>query len=446
MSGNAINSIIKKRIEQIKAGQIPEGYKKEYGFIVPKDWNFAKFKDLFDRMTDKNIIKNDNVLTISAQHGLINQQKYFKKNIASKDTSGYYLLKKGDFAYNKSYSAGFDYGTIKKLKNYDYGVVSTLYICFKPKKDSESSDYFEHYFDANLFNSEIHVIAQEGARNHGLLNIGIDDFFNCNIINPPKEEQQNISKILSICDKVIELKEKLLAEQEKQKKWLMQKLMSGDIRLIDNDDKWQEEKLEKICETFSGGTPDRSRKDYYVNGTIPWIKSGDLNQKLVKEVPEYITEEAYKNSSAKIIEPNDLLLALYGATAGVIAISKIKAAINQAVLCIKTNGKIKNDFLFYYLENKMNEIIETYTQGGQPNLNAGIIKNLDIKIPTIKEQEKIALILTIVDKKIALLKKELDEYKRFKESLKQLLLTGIVRVNELDINDKPRVKQEVSAC
>ena len=105
----------------------------------------------------------------------------FRKNIASSDTSNYFLLEKGDFAYNKSYSAGYPYGTIKKLKLYDKGIVSPLYICFNIKGNTANSDYIEQYFDANKFNSEILAIAQEGARNHGLLNMGIDDFFNCNI-------------------------------------------------------------------------------------------------------------------------------------------------------------------------------------------------------------------------------------------------------------------------
>ncbi len=441
-----INNEIKKRIEQINSGQVPEGYKKEFGFIIPKDWELAKLKNYFNRLTEKNIANNQNVLTISAQKGLINQEQYYKRTVASENKSNYFLIKKGDFAYNKSYSTGYAYGTIKKLKFYDTGIVSPLYICFRPNKNNECPDFFEHYFNANLFNSEINAIAQEGARNHGLLNIGINDFFNTNIINPQPKEQQQIAEILSTCDQVIELKENLLTEKQKQKKWLMQNLLTGKIRVRALAGKWKETKLGKVCETFSGGTPDRSKKDYYANGTIPWIKSGDLNQKIVRNVNEYITEEAYNKSSAKIVEPEDILLALYGATAGVIAISKIKAAINQAVLCIKISEKIKNNFLFYYLEYKMNETIETYTQGGQPNFNARIIKNLSIKVPKIDEQEAIAEILSTADKELDLLQKEIDEYKQLKKSLMQLLLTGVVRVNKLEINNKIQQKLEVLVC
>ncbi|MCA9328815.1 restriction endonuclease subunit S, partial [Candidatus Saccharibacteria bacterium] len=150
-------------------------FKEDDGSDFP-DWQKRQLKDFFERTTDKNKLGNKNVLTISAQQGLVSQTDYFNKSVAAKDLTGYYLLEKNDFAYNKSYSAGYPTGAVKRLKNYDVGVVSTLYICFKPKTN-QIIDYFEQVFNAGIQNHEIEKVAQEGARNHGLLNIAVEDFF-----------------------------------------------------------------------------------------------------------------------------------------------------------------------------------------------------------------------------------------------------------------------------
>ena len=180
-----MKQIIKERIEQINNGIIPEGYKKTSLGIIPIGWDICKFNYMFSRLMRKNKENNSNVLTISAQYGLISQTEFFNKDVSSEDKSNYYLLYKGDFAYNKSYSSGYPFGTIKRLSLYEKGVVSPLYICMQKTDRNLCPDYYLQYFEAGLFNREIKAIAQEGARNHGLLNISVDDFFNTNVVFPP---------------------------------------------------------------------------------------------------------------------------------------------------------------------------------------------------------------------------------------------------------------------
>ncbi|HDU6113542.1 TPA: restriction endonuclease subunit S, partial [Klebsiella pneumoniae subsp. pneumoniae] len=139
-------------------------------------WNTLKLKDVATRVTRKNKENNNTILTISGRDGLVDQMTYFNKQIASKNVTGYYLIREGEFAYNKSYSQGYPMGAIKMLSNYEKGVVSTLYICFK-LNDEQSCDFYQHYFESGLQNRAIEKVAQEGARNHGLLNIGVNDFF-----------------------------------------------------------------------------------------------------------------------------------------------------------------------------------------------------------------------------------------------------------------------------
>jgi|JI10StandDraft_1071094.scaffolds.fasta_scaffold143109_3 type I restriction enzyme S subunit len=187
-------------------------------------WQEKNLGESFSRLTRKNIENNTNVLTISAQQGLINQEDFFNKSVAAKNLRGYYILEKGDFAYNKSYSKGYPVGAIKMLKNYDKGVVSTLYICFRTKH-AVSKQFFEHYFNAGLLNHEIKKIAQEGARNHGLLNMSITDFFQGITIHiPDSSEQQKIADFLTSLDNKITAEERKLESARQFKKALLQQM------------------------------------------------------------------------------------------------------------------------------------------------------------------------------------------------------------------------------
>lgn len=201
------------------------------GVLFAEEWKEVKLGDITTRKITKNVELNDNVITISAQRGFIRQEEYFNKRVASKTLSGYYLIEKGDFAYNKSYSKGYPMGAFKRLDNLDKAVVTTLYICFS-LRDNINSDFLLNYFEGGLIVNNLMKIAQEGGRAHGLLNIGLSDFFGLKLTIPSTlKEQQAIAKVLTTADKVIVLaKEKLLALQE-QKKGLMQQLLTGAIRV-----------------------------------------------------------------------------------------------------------------------------------------------------------------------------------------------------------------------
>lgn len=195
------------------------------------EWKANRLRNITTRHTKRNTIGNTNVLTISAQYGLINQAEFFNKAVASDDKSNYFLLEKGDFAYNKSYSNGYPFGAIKRLTRYEVGIVSPLYICFRIKEGSVSGEYLEQYFEAGLMNHEIQAFAQEGARNHGLLNIAVDDFFNSKILLPSPEEQTAIAEVLSASDHEIELLRQDIEQEKQKKKALMQLLLTGIVRV-----------------------------------------------------------------------------------------------------------------------------------------------------------------------------------------------------------------------
>ncbi|MGY5848400.1 restriction endonuclease subunit S [Salegentibacter sp. HM20] len=218
----------KDLLEQYKKGVMQKIFKQElrfkddYGKEFP-EWEKMKLSALSDRVTRKNKINNQNVLTISAQMGLVNQLKYFNRSVSSKNLKGYYLIQKDDFAYNKSYSTGYPMGAIKRLKNYPEGVVSTLYICFR-FNNKVSNSFIEQYFDSGLQNREIKKVAQEGARNHGLLNIGVQDFFDIRMNIPCIEEQQKIADFLSAIDEKIALTTQQIEKSKIYKKGLLQQM------------------------------------------------------------------------------------------------------------------------------------------------------------------------------------------------------------------------------
>ena len=175
------------------------------------EWEKMRLDAFTKRVMRKNKSNQSRLpLTISAQYGLVDQIKFFNKIVASTDLSNYYLLKKGEFAYNKSYSSDYPWGAIKRLDNYDQGALSSLYICFTPQ-DNVVSDFILQYFESPKWHKGISEIAVEGARNHGLLNVSVQDFFHTyHYVPKDKKEQIKISKLLMLLDERIATQKKSL--------------------------------------------------------------------------------------------------------------------------------------------------------------------------------------------------------------------------------------------
>ena len=188
-------------------------------------WEQRKLGQFTARVTRKNAGQSDLPLTISAQDGLVDQRKYFNRQVASRDMSNYYLIKKGEFAYNKSYSEGYPFGAVKRLDYYDIGALSTLYILFEITDKNISSDFIVSYYMTHLWYKEISKRAAEGARNHGLLNISTEDFFDSELNIPNSiEEQVKIGNFIKQFDKFITLHQRKLDHLKLQKKALLQQM------------------------------------------------------------------------------------------------------------------------------------------------------------------------------------------------------------------------------
>jgi len=242
---------------------------------------------------------------------------------------------------------------------------------------------------------------------------------------PTLPEQQKIAGFLSAVDARIQQLTRKKALLEQYKKGVMQQLFpsagSGqapEIRFTRADGgafpEWEEKRLGSISKSFSGGTPRTGTTEYY-NGTIPFIRSAEIN---AVRTELHISEEGLSNCSAKMVQKGDLLFAMYGATAGEIGISRIEGAINQAILCIR----LKKDDVFYvysYFLFMKERILSTYLQGGQGNLSGGIVNDTMIPLPSLEEQQKIAGFLGALDARVQAVGEQLAGAQRWKKGLLQ---------------------------
>lgn len=419
---------LKARIAQINAGTAPAGYKKTKVGIVPEEWEICHFKKQFARLRRKNTEGNTNVLTISAQYGLINQEEFFKKEVASEDKSNYYLLYRGDFAYNKSYSNGYPFGAFKMLDRYDSGVVSPLYICFTPTESNECPTFYVQYFENGMMNREIQAVAQEGARNHGLLNISIDDFFNSYLLCPPLPEQQKIAEILTAQDAVIALLQRQIELLQKQKKAFLQKMFPQkgctvpEIRFAGFTDAWEQRKFEDLgsvamCKRIF-------KEQTTATGEIPFYKIGTFGG----EPDAFISRKLFEEYKAKFSYPEvgDMLISASGTIGRTVEYTgKDEYFQDSNIVWFKHDDRIDNSFL-----RCLYSIVEWSGIEGSTIkrlYNDNFLKT-EFMLPCVAEQRKVGSFFSHLDTLITLHQRKLEIEQQKKKALMQLLLTGKVRV------------------
>ena len=375
--------------------------------LVPKlrfagfneEWKSFRLNEISERITRKNkSLETDRPLTISAQYGLVDQIEYFNKIVASKSLKGYYLLNKGEFAYNKSYSNGYPFGAVKRLDNYENGAISTLYICFSVNNNM-NSELLKEYFETDKWYKEIYKIAVEGARNHGLLNIAVGDFFNTKHILPTNnKEQEKIAKFLIELNKKIELLEKKLKNYQDFKKYLMQQIFAQKLR-FNFTDEWDYLDFNKIFKSVS-------TKKYQ-------IKSAEIMDNGDFEVIDQGQDEiaGYFNDKNKLCY--ELPIIIYGDHTTFVKFRDkpfIVGADGVKLLLPKIDANLK--YLFYALEY-FNIKPEGYKR------HFSIIKKINLPLPSLEEQNEISEMFGSVDKKIMYTQKQLKETKKFKKSLLQ---------------------------
>ncbi|HCY6586160.1 TPA: restriction endonuclease subunit S [Staphylococcus aureus] len=360
------------------------------------EWEEKKLGEVTDRVIRKNKnLESKKPLTISGQLGLIDQTEYFSKSVSSKNLENYTLIKNGEFAYNKSYSNGYPLGAIKRLTRYDSGVLSSLYICFSIKSEM-SKDFMEAYFDSTHWYREVSGIAVEDARNHGLLNVSVNDFFTILIKYPSLEEQQKIGKFFSKLDRQIELEEQKLELLQQQKKGYMQKIFSQELRFKDeNGNDYPESLLYKLSDigTFNTGIGFPESLQGGKEG-IPFFKISDMNNKgneiIMRNANNYVSNGIIESKKWKIItNVPSMIFAKVGAA---IMLNRKRLVLEPFLI---DNNTMSYSFSQEWNINFGRTLFQTiylpkYAQvGALPSYNAKDIGLIKIELPVKEEQKRI---------------------------------------------------------
>ena len=418
-----MNPMIKARIESIRWGEVPEGYKRTKIGIVPNEWGNVLFSTLFESFSVyTEDLEKYPLYSLTIEEGITPKTERYERSFLVKKKNAYKVMRPNDFAYNPM---NLRFGAVARYKGEKLISVSGYYDIFttKSKLDLEFMDNFLIFDNMITYYNKVSIGSLiEKQRVH------FSNFLNFELPLPPLTERNRIAEILAGQDRVIALKEKLLAEKQKQKKYLMQQLLTGKKRLPGFSGEWILSSLGQLTNMYSGGTPSRSNPKYYGNDYI-WVSIADINLsgKYIASSKTMLSQLGYENSSAKLYPINTVLFAMY-ASIGECTITMKECCSSQAIVGIIPNETLNVEFLYYFLYNQK-EVFKSMGQASsQPNLNKDIVQRIKIVLPSLKEQTAIAEILSTADKEIELLKKDIEQEKLKKKSLMQLLLTGIVRV------------------
>lgn len=361
------------------------------------DWEQRKLGEIVERVTRKNQdLVSELPLTISAQYGLIDQNEFFDKRVASKDVSGYYLIYNGEFAYNKSTSSDAPWGAIKRLDRYENGVLSTLYIVFRIKnEDILNSDFLMNYYDTNNWHKDIQAIASEGARNHGLLNIAPADFFETELMLPQDiEEQKNIGNYFKSLNNLITLHQrKSFLYFSRINDWEQRKF--GDVGSV------------AMCKRiFKEQTSDEGEVPFYKIGTFGGEPDAFISRKLFDE---YKTKYPYPHKG-------DILISASGSIGRTIEFTgKDEYFQDSNIVWLKHENEIDNNFL-----KVLYSIVEWSCEGSTIKrlYNDNFLKT-EFMLPQIDEQIKLGDYFANLDNLITLHQRKCDELKEFKKYMLQ---------------------------
>lgn len=392
-------------------------FKADDGSEFP-DLEEKKLGDITKKVSRKDENSDADVRMISQGNGFILQANKYSRENAGGSLKKYTLLKRDEFAYNHGASKAKPYGVCYRLCESDEARVPYVYHTFKLVDGNV--DYWNCALNTSYMDRQLKKLVSSGVRMDGLLNIKYDSYMSVEIHVPSLPEQQKIADFLSTIDTVIEKQKATVEAWKERKKGVMQKLFSQDVRFKADDGSefpdWEEKKMGDVCNTFSGGTPKSGEGRYYENGTINFIRSGEIHG---SNTELSITEDGLNESSAKLVVIGDILYALYGATSGEVDISKINGAINQAILCIRPIDGYDRKFIVEILRYNKENILRKYLQGGQGNLSAQIIQGLHFEFPCLVEQQKIADCLSSLDDVIKKQKVTLATWEEMKRGLLQ---------------------------
>ena len=338
--------------------------------------------------------------------------------------SGYYLLKNGEFAYNKSYSVGYDFGSIKRLDRYPMGALSTLYICFALKK--HDSDFIKAYFDSLKWYREIYMISAEGARNHGLLNVPTDEFFDTKHYLPENtEEQRKIADFLITLERRIEAQQSLVDNLKKYKRGLLRTVFSekGSHSLLHDA---VSHRIDEVCDVLSGKRIPKGETFSPRPTEYRYITVSDMGEKYISsDTLQFITSHTEKQITRYKVRNGDIIISVAGTLGKLNIITPDLDGVNLTENCDRfTNFRgINPEYLYHVLSSDLiqSQIEASKTKNGQPKLALERIRNFVVPVPHQIRQEQFVGVMNSIDKYIASQQAVLDRCCKARAGLLQQL-------------------------
>lgn len=403
-------------------------------------WTSVELGRLSEFVTDRVGNTECTPYTVTSGVGLVSQQEKLGRTIAGNSIKNYVVLQRDDFAYNKSATKAFPQGFIARYLGADRAAVpNSIFTCFRVDKEVIDPTYLDYLFSSNLHGRWLRTRIAIGARAHGSLNVNDYDLMALPVPLPDGstslDEQQKIANCLTSLDDVIVAQLQKVEALRAYKRGLMQQLFPLEGKTLPrlrfpefrDEPKWEEAQLGDLFDTTSGGTPDRTRKEYW-NGTIPWVTTSLIDFNVITEVDEFISEAGLENSSAKVFPKDTVLIAMYGQgkTRAKVAMLGIAAATNQACAAILPNDKVDPRFTFASLCGRYEEMRALSNSGGQENLSQGLVRKLSFRYPkNVEEQSRIVGCLVSLDLEINAESERLGALEAHKKGLTQQLFPSM---------------------
>lgn len=424
---------IKKRIEAVRRGEVPEGYAETAAGCIPDDWSSAPLSEISSVLHEHAGDRDFETLSISAGIGFVNQAEKFGKELSGKQYSKYTVLRRGDFAYNKGNSKRYPQGCTYMLRERDEAAVPNVFECFRIAKGHP--EYYEQLFINGFMNKQLTQKINHGVRDDGLLNLTDDDFYSTIFPVPPLTEQQKIAEILATCDRVIELKQQLLEEKCRQKQWLMQKLLDPDsgVHLPGFETRmWKEIPLSEVFLYIRNGFVGTATP-YYVDDGIPYIEGTNIQngQWDLSEVL-HISEEFHRKHPNSVLRTGDVVVVQSGHVGDCTVVTeKIDGSNSHAIIIMTPTPRVNPYFCACYINSPIGQgrLVGCITGNTVKHILASDMKKYLLPCPEEDEQDALANLFCAAEKEITAIEKEIEAWKQKKKALMQLLLTGLVRVN-----------------
>jgi type I restriction enzyme S subunit len=397
-------------------------------FRGAEEWKPISLEEASTPVTERVGERNLTPVSISAGIGFVPQATKFGRDISGKQYQLYTRVRDGDFVFNKGNSLKFPQGCIYQLQGWGQVAAPNVFICFRLKK-GYSDGFFQQCFEQNQHGKQLRRHITSGARSNGLLNISKETFFSVEILAPSLAEQQKIASCLSSLDELIVAQAQKVEALKTHKKGLMQQLFPREgeaqprLRLpeFQASGDWECQTLADIARISSGTTPLRSNAEFFAGGTIPWVKTTDLNNSFITQTEECITPKA----RARINPAGSVLVAMYGGfkQIGRTGCLVFPAATNQALSVLVLD---QNRALPVYVLAWLNAKVEDWkriasSSRKDPNITGTDVARFPISLPSPAEQQRIASCLSNLDALLTAETQKLESLKTHKKGLMQQL-------------------------